>query len=424
MRKAIRLSLQFIGLLLVFAGHSQSVMKSSGSGGYLSLSAAIQIGLYNNPEIKSSIEKINASRGRFWSAISPAPADFSITNDYIPTGLKLNKYGEKTIGVSQSVDFPTNYFLRGSKYSIERTIAENELALAKLCVVSNVKKSYFNVLALQEKIKIAQENCAIAQNFVKKAEVRYSVGEGTNLERLTAKVNYTESLNNIEIQKNHLVAAFAELNFALGYGKEESKVYQLTDTLAFIPFDFTLSKLLDDAADINPQLKATKLRVDSYSAEKSLAWSSLLPNFNLAYFNKQVRDDPRGYYGASFSIGIPLWFMLDQRGRIKEASSNVSAAKSELRTANNAVHAKTQAAFAEFKHEENQIQLYVKEIIPQAEEIFRTAVKSYEAGEITYIEFLQAQQTLINARGSYTEALLSYNLSIVTIEEAIGKALQ
>jgi cobalt-zinc-cadmium resistance protein CzcA len=116
--------------------------------------------------------------------------------------------------------------------------------------------------------------------------------------------------------------------------------------------------------------------------------------------------------------------MLDQRGRIKEASSNVSAAESELQTANNAVHAKTQAAFAEFKHEEKQVQLYVKDILPQAEEVFRTAAKSYEAGEITYIEFLQAQQTLVNSKGSYAEALLSYNLSIVTIEEAIGKTVQ
>jgi cobalt-zinc-cadmium resistance protein CzcA len=420
MRKTILLFL----LLATQSEPGASPAQLSGTRILLSLDSAIQIGLKNNPEIKSAFEKINASRGRFWSALAPAPADLTITDDYVPAGQNLSNYGEKTIGVSQSVEFPTNYFFRGSKYSIEKGIAENEFALVKLAVISSIKKSYYNVIAQQEQVGIAQENLVIARDFVKKAEVRFSVGEGTNLERLTAKVNYTEAQNNIEIQKNHLVAAFAELNFALGYGKGESKVYQLTDTLAFIPFDFTLNKLVDDAAATNPQLKAAKLRVDSYSAEKSLAWSSLLPNLNLGYFNKQVRDDARSYYGAFFGIGIPLWFMLDQRGRIKEASSNVSAAESELQTANNGVHAKTQTAFAEFKHEENQVQLYVKEIIPQAEEIYRTAVKSYEAGESTYIEFLQAQQTLINSRGRYTDALLSYNLSIVTIEEAVGKTLQ
>jgi outer membrane protein TolC len=452
MRKTIRLISFFIGFLLSSIGYAQSITDEealkkpfkdnhglkpntndespasatllSGTGAPLSLRSAIQIGLDNNPEIKSSFEKVNASRGRFWNAISPAPADFSITGDYIPAGQKLNTYGEKTLGVSQSLDFPTSYYLRGSKYSIERKIAENEFALTKLGVICNVKKSYYMVVALQEQVGIAQENLAIARDFVQKADVRYSVGEGTNLEKLTAKVTYSEALNDIEVQKNHLIIAFAELNLAMGYGKGESRVYSLSDTLAFIPFNFTLNQLADEASVINPLLKANKLRVDSYSVDKSLAWSSILPNFNLAYFTKEVRNDARNYYGASFSVGIPLWFMLDQRGKIIEASSNVSAAKSDLRTANNAVYAKTQDAFAEFKHGENQVRLYMKEIIPQAEEIYRTAAKSYEAGEITYIEFLQAQQTLINSRGSYVDALLSYNLSIVTIEEAIGKILQ
>jgi heavy metal efflux system protein len=425
MRKVILLcSLLMAGVQFSGVYSQPSSVPSTESGGPLSLGAAIQTGLDNNPELKSSHEKINASRGRFWNSISPSSPEVSFAHDYIPAGRNLNNYGEKTIGVSQTLEFPTNYFLRGSKYSIEKEMAGNEYALAKLGVISSIKKAYFNVLALQEQVKIAQENCAIAQDFVRKAEVRHSVGEGTNLEKLTAKVNYTEAMNNVGIQKNHLAAAFSELNFALGYGKGESKTYQMTDTLAIVPCNFTLEQLSNDAAAANPLLKANKLRVDSYALEKSLAWSGLLPNFNLAYFNKQVKDDAAGYYGAAISIGVPLWFMMDQRGKIIEASSNAAAARADLKTINNSIHTRTQAAFVEFKHEESQVRLHVEEILPQAEEVFRTAAKSYEAGEITYIEFLQAQQTLINARGSYAGALLSYNLSIVAIEEAVGKTLK
>jgi outer membrane protein TolC len=415
----------FIWFGFASVAYSQSSpAQHTGIEASLSLDSAIQIGLENNPEIKSSRAKIKASRGRFWNAISPVPPELSMTDDYVPAGKNLNAFGEQTIGVSQSIDFPTNYYLRGSKYSIERKITEKELAIAQLGVISNVKKSYYNMVALQKKLGIAEENLVISQDFVKKADVRFSVGEGTNLEKLTAKVNYSEALNNVEAQKSHFHIANAELNLAMGYGKGDSKNYSLSDTLCFIPYNFSLDKLADDAAIINPLLLANKLRVDSYSVEKSLAWSSLLPNFTIAYFNKQVKDDATGYYGASFGIGIPLWFLLDQRGKIMEAASNLSAAKADLQTANNAVYTKTQDAFAEFKHGESQVQLYINEIIPLAEEIFRTAAKSYEAGEITYIEFLQAQQTLINSRGSYVDALLSYNLSIVTIEESIGKTVQ
>jgi outer membrane protein TolC len=411
------------------AANLQSVQRSSletngaieGTAPRLSLDSAIQIGLNNYPELRASAEKINAARGRFWSAISPPPADLSILHDYIPGGQPLGGFGEKTIGISQSIEFPTNYFLRGAKSSIEKNIAENELALAKLLAVTNVKKAYFNALALQAQVKIARENLSIAQDFVKKAEVRHSVGEGANLERLTAKVNYTEAENRVEITKSHLIAAFAELNYAMGNGKGTSRLYNLSDTLSFTPCDFTLSQLSNDAALQHPQLKAGKLQIDSYAKEKSLAWSSVLPNFTCGYFSKQVRGDATRYYGLSLTIGIPLWFLLDQRGKIHEASANVTAARCDLHAAENTVFEKTHAAFAEFKHQERQVLLYIKDVLPQAEEIFRTASKSYEAGESTYLEFLQAQQTLINSRGNYIEALLSYNLSIVAIEEAIGK---
>jgi heavy metal efflux system protein len=241
---------------------------------------------------------------------------------------------------------------------------------------------------------------------------------------LTAKVNYTEALNNVEISKSHLVNAFSWLHSALGYGKDESRSYRLVDSLTFLPCNFTLGQLTANADSTNPLLKVNELLVNSSSVDKSLAWSSILPEFNLGLFNKKVSGDATGYYGASLSIGIPLWFMLDQRGKIMEASSNETAARAKLKTVNNVVYTQTSTAYTEFKHEENQVRLYVQEILPQAEAIFETATKSYAAGEITYIEFLQALQTLINSRGKYVDALLSYNLSIVAIEEAVGKMLK
>jgi outer membrane protein TolC len=389
----------------------------------LSLNAAIALGLKNNPEIKAAIAKTNAVKGRFLSAISPAAAEFSITNDYIPAGANLNSYGEKTVGISQSIDFPVNYYIRGSKVSIEKKIAANEYALTKLSVAAAIKKTYFNVLAVQAQVSLAQENSVIANEFLQKAGIRYSVGEGSNLERLTAQVSNTEAMNVVEIQNNRLVAAFAELNAALGFGKADGCRCLLTDTLAYTPLSITLGQITDDADTAHPYLKICMLRAELYSADKSIAWWTLVPNFSVGYYSKQVRGDTKNYYGVSFGMSIPLWFMFDQRGKIHEATAQTSIAQAELQTARNTVYAKIQSAFVEFKNEEKHIRLYQNDILPQAEEMFRIAAKSYEAGEITYIEYLQAQQTLKNSRGNYSTALHSYNLSIVTLEEALGKTV-
>jgi outer membrane protein TolC len=389
-----------------------------------SLDSAIHLGIENNPEMKSASQKVRAASGRFWSALAPPPAELSATNDYVPTGERLSAWGEKTVGVSQTIEFPTNYYFRASKFSKETEIARQGFAQAKLTVIAVIKSAYFTALALQEQVKIAQENLSIAEDFVKKAEIRFSVGEGTNLERLTARVQHAEARNLCEVRSNRLVSAFAALGFALGHGKGAASGYQLTDTLGCGPFNFTDGDLTEDAVRYNPQLKISRLRTGSLSAERALAWSGVLPEVNIGFFTKQVRGDARDYYGASLGISVPVWFMLDQRGKIQEASANAAAAAFDLRTAENTVVLKTNGALSEFRNAERQVALYRKEILPQADEIFRTASKSYEAGEITYIEFLQAQQTIITARSCFVDALLAYNLSVVSLEEAIGKTIK
>lgn len=388
----------------------------------LSLNEATEIGLKNNPEIKSAIENISASKGRFWSGISLPQPEVGVSYEYAPVNSSLSNYSEKTLSVSQSFEFPSNYFLKGSKFNKQEEIAVYKLNLAERSVINQVKTSYYKVLAKQYQVKSAEENLLISEDFFKKTEIRQNVGEGTNLERLTAKVQYTEARNNLEVAKNELTTAFAELNYALGYGKQSYDAnFGLTDTLVFVDHKISIEQIYKSLEETNPQIKIAELNYGIASVEKGLAWSSILPNINLAYF-KQTRDGNNGFYGASFGISVPLWFMFDQRGKIQEAVANQSISESELQLTKNEIALRIKSAFTDHENNLKQVKLYVSDILPQAEEIYRTAIKSYDAGEITYIEFLQAKQTLINAKNNYINVLYNYNRSIFTLEEIVGKS--
>lgn len=387
----------------------------------LSLNEAVKIGLKNNPEVRSAIENISASKGRFWSGISLPQPEIGVSYEYTPVNRSLNNYSEKTLAVSQSFEFPSNYILKGSKFSKEEEISVYKLKLTERSIINQVKSSYYKVLAKQYQVKSAEENLSISEDFFKKAEIRQNVGEGTNLERLTAKVQYTEAQNNLEVAKNELTTAFAELNYSLGYGIQSyDSNFDLTDTLVFVDHKISLEQIYKSLEETNPRIKIAELKYGIASVEKGLAWSSLLPNINLAYF-KQTRDGNAGFYGASFGISLPLWFMFDQRGKIQEAVANQSIYESELQLTKNEIALKIKNAFTDYENNLKQVKLYVNDILPQAEEIYRTAIKSYDAGEITYIEFLQAKQTMINAKNNYINVLFNYNRSIFTLEEIVGK---
>ena len=387
----------------------------------LSLNEAVEIGLKNNPEVRSAIENISASQGRFWSGISLPQPEVGVSYEYAPANSSLSNYSEKTLAISQSFEFPSNYFLKGSKYNKEEEIAVYKLSLTERSVINQVKTSYYKVLAKQYQIKSAEENLLISEDFFKKAEIRQNVGEGTNLERLTAKVQYTEAQNNLEVAKNELTTSFAELNYSLGYGEQSYETnFALTDTLVFVDHKISIEQIYKSLEETNPQIKIAELKCGIASVEKGLAWSSILPNINLAYF-KQTRDGNNGFYGASFGISVPLWFMFDQRGKIQEATANQSLSESELQLTKNEIALKIKNAFTDHENNLQQVKFYVNDILPQTEEIYRTAMKSYDAGELTYLEYLQAKQTLISSRNNYINALFNHYQSVFRIEEIVGQ---
>jgi cobalt-zinc-cadmium resistance protein CzcA len=409
----------FISISLFLYGYAQDLNESNS----ITLTEAIEIGLKNNPVIKSAYENISAVEGKFWSGISLPSPEIGVSYEFVPLGSGLNNYEERTFGISQAFEFPTNYFLRGSISGDENDIAYLNFKQSEIQITRQIKTAYYNVLAKQKLLAIAKENLQIADDFSKKAEIRYNVGEGTNLERLTAKVQFTEAKNILALAQNELKSSFAELNYSLGYSRLSDEKFILIDSLAFSKLDtLSFENLYHLSLSSNQQIKISELNVNALSTERTLAWSSLLPGFNISYFRQSLGSD-NNYYGASLDISVPLWFLFDNRGQIQYASAKVNIAESELVSVKNEVYLNLTNAYNDYSNNLQQVSLYQEHILPQAEEVYRSASASYDAGEITYIEYLQARQTIISSEKNYTEALLNYYRSIFSLEEIVGQKL-
>lgn len=401
----------FIAVSIIISGYAQTKKE-------LSLKEAVELGLQYSPEVQSAESRLHAAEGRFWSGISLPPTEVSLSYEYVPLSKGLSNFSEKTLEVRQSFEFPTTYYLRGSKYQREKNVLGAQLRHVRVQTASKIKTGYYKVLAKQLLRQFAQEQVELAKSFAEKAEIRTNVGEGTNLEKLTASVQLQESRNTLSSVNNELTATIAELNYALGKELVTADIV-LSDSLVFTKHQIdplTAETLIDENI---PDIRIAKLQYESSLVDKKLAWSSLLPGFNLAYF-RQSRDGDNGFYGASFGVSLPVWFLFDQRGKIQEAEANSKGLAAELQTAKNEIHRTLHQALSEYRNSYNQLLLYTESLLPQSAEIFATAYKSYAVGEITYLEFLQARQLLISSRTSYVNALLNYNLSALKIEEITG----
>lgn len=419
MRFAVVKLTSLAGLLLLMSG----ALAFSQLTDQLSLDEAIDIALHQNPEVIGARRGIDAARGRFWQGISLPPPALSVGYDYIPSGSGISQYGERAIGISQSLDFPSTIVLRGSSLSSEIDATESDTRSLELSITMRVKLAYFTVLAKEQKLRLAEEILRVADDFADKAGVRLKVGEGTNLEHLTATVQRTQARNGVEVARNELRVAVGELDFMLGRETGElSRECTLTDTLTNRPMAFTLESLMEHARRSNPQVESALYRLNAASTRRAIAWSSILPSFSVSYA-RQKQGPNADLYGVSFGVSLPVWFLFDQRGQIQEATARHAQVESELTARRLGVSLEVRNAYLEFKNDERQTQLFITDVLPQAEEVHRTASASYLAGEITYLEFLQARQTVISARSTYIDALYHYNASLARLEKAVGRTL-
>jgi cobalt-zinc-cadmium efflux system outer membrane protein len=68
-----------------------------------------------------------------------------------------------------------------------------------------------------------------------------------------------------------------------------------------------------------------------------------------------------------------------------------------------------------------QIELFEREILKQAEEAYEMFAFSYQEGEIGGLELIAARRTLLQARQSYAEALYTSNVAVAALNKAVGQ---
>jgi len=385
----------------------------------LSLREAISFALKNNPVMKMAESEVNASAGRYLGGFWLESPKVSLTYEEIPTGSPVKNFGERYVEVSQSFDDPFGIYYKAKGLSAQKAITEADYKNSELQVLINVKRAYYLTLALSEQLKIQEKHTALLQDFLQKSEQRLIAGEGTNLEFLTAKVEFNEARNFSGQLNNNYKNALNDLALALGVDNSSHlEDVHLTDSLNRSSGNLNVDELLS-AADRNPVLRSAALNVSRTSYDKKYAWTKLLPSFDLAYFRETIGSNPN-FYGVSLGVSVPLWFIFNERGSIQEASANQKSAEFELKSKQLEISTGIKNAFNNYINEKNQLNTYKNEILPLAEEVYRTAKASYDAGEISYIEFLQAQRTLITAQNNFITVMLNHNLALIAIEEAAG----
>jgi outer membrane protein TolC len=276
-------------------------------------------------------------------------------------------------------------------YSFQSAVLESALA---------VKRSYYQLYFLAEKIRVNRENLVLLSGLEELARSQNEVGKVTLQDVLRAQMEQDRlntDIANLEDSRNSITAQFKA---ALGLNAGDPAT-PLPQRFESTPMDLTADKLLETALAQNTRLKAVEAEVRAAEASLLLARKGRLPDFSLGLM-ADAKMDPTLYRPLG-TITLPIW--RDKiAAQIAEAQANKRSAQARLSDEQIALA----VSFAEksylYREATRNLALLNDKLLPKANQSLEVARSGYLAGQIDFFNLTDTERTLLGFELDRVEA--------------------
>lgn len=296
-----------------------------------------------------------------------------------------------------------------------------------LTTLAGVANAYFQLLALRERVAVAQLNSVTANQLLQVVKSRFDAHIASPVDFATQLAAFDAAqiaITDLQVQESQARTALAML---LGQVPEHFEVKgQPLDSLQEPQVAPGLpSQLLTRRPDI--LLAESNLR--AADADLIAARAAMFPTLSLT--GSGGVQNPAlpatvttiAGVGPSFALGANLIQPIFDHGKLKAQRDEVAARNVELLSAYRAsiLSALTDVenALSAIQHLE-QARVYQIESITQTERAFEGAKARYEAGSGDYLTLLEAQRTLYTARDQFIQYKLARLQALVGLCKALG----
>lgn len=378
------------------------------------LQEAIDIGIKNNPRLLIAKREIESAKAKKLQSLSLENPKLGLAWEGIESGSPISKANERTVAISQGIEFPVKLFLRSDIANRDVDIAVENLGRVGALVTTEVKKGYYKVSYLQKQIETLDFTLGLLKQFQEATLVKYQSGELPYFEVVRAKVEFAKTQNEIIELKKELTSAKSEFNLLLG--KSGFEEFELVGPIAYVPFGRTRNEVVDELMKQNRSLKIAGLSQQRESKSLSLAKSRFIPDLN---FSGGFFSESGGKFIPSFQIGatLPLWWW-NPKGQVQESRANLNIAEIRKATTERTVRSAIEKNYELVRASEDQILLFEKTLLREADEELKAGINSYQYNQIDALGLLDIYRTNKTTKTEYYRALFNYLSALADLEVA------
>ena len=391
------------------------------------LNQLIKQAVDNNPKLKSRKLAWQKLIHQYPQATAYADPSLTYTEAINPIETRLGPQ-DRVLALKQKLPFRGKRALKGEIVKKDIEIAKVNFDKASRDLVVAVKKSFYELVYIENAIKLSLQNKGALEKITRIATTDYASSTSTLNDVAKAQSQYAQVSYDVQLLDELRSTEKTQINTLLNRNPEQP--FQINSTVRPPPkFAHSVARLYhwaesneeNSIADLNIQKSQVQTRLSNYTS---------LPDFTLGAAYSQIgkRDitglENNGRDAFSINIGINIPLNRAKNNAIKEqARINHLKQTQDKKSLKNSLNRKVKSLYFKLNNAYRQTVLYNKNLIPQANRAMQIAQLQYRENKGAIAAYLETQSTWLNFQLAYQRAVADYWKNLIELEKITGKKL-
>ncbi len=376
----------------------------------LTLDECLQTARRDNPELRAARAQIESAAGRAGQTrLWPNP-ELEVVAEEVPIHSGGLSQSKNLVGLSQTVPFPGKKSLDARIGGKEVSAAEWEFAQREADLVRTVTTTFYRALAAEKKLAVSGELVELSRSTATAARKRVESGAASDQEQLRAEIELDRA--QVESAAGRAELTEARKNLARLMGRASGDFEQLEGELRE---SIELPELaMEELLKRHPRSRVASANRDRAELELRRAKLEPWPDVTLGVAGGRAEGENETL--MEFRVSLPLPIFDRAQGRKRETRALAEIARYDLTATEQELAEELSVLQARLQAASEQVAAYRERILPKAEESLRLVRGGFDAGKFGFLDLVDTQRTVAEARLAYLEKLLELNIAIADWE--------
>ncbi len=375
----------------------------------LTLQSAIDMAMASNAELSVARRELEAAEGPVLQGGTRPNPELSFLLEDTQRATRTT-----TLQINQPIELGGKRAARISAAERGRDIAAAELAAKRAELRATVVSAFYDVLLAQEHVKLARDSTELARRAADAAGKRVQAGKISPVEETKARV--AEATARLEAAQAGSELRLSRQRLAAIWGDTSPRFDGVEADSASAPvptFDAVSARLA-----ASPSLRRAQIEVQRRTALSDLERAKRTPDLTVSLGVK--RDAQLGRSQAVIGVSIPLPLFDRNQGNLLEALRREDKSRDELAAADIQLRSAVAQTWGRLDTAGTEARAIREQVMPGAQSAYDAAAQGFELGKFNFLDVLDAQRTLFQAKAQYLRARGEANRAAADLDRLLG----